>query len=330
MDVATARGAIESAMPGIHLEDLQYLGEGDFCIAFLANREWVFRFARNADGARRIECEAALLPGLANTLSLRIPSVEHIAQDSTTWLPFVCYRHISGAELSRQHLRCLTSSARDKVAKDLARFLDELHSYSIEKARLSGVPEYHYPTRLDEDRKRIVSQTYPLMEPDVRQFCDRVIHEHLESGHLEYRPTLLHDDLSHYHILFDLSATRITGVIDFSDAIIGDPAQDLMYLYDDYGPEFVGLVLANMENPDHRPSLHRVHFYHEWHTLGRLLWAVENRSDGLIMETQRTAEAQGCRRRGFRHARLATSSSDHVHLHLFSQWDTQHCPYLQL
>jgi aminoglycoside 2''-phosphotransferase len=39
-----------------------------------------------------------------------------------------------------------------------------------------------------------------------------------------YHPALLHGDLSPDHILDDATADRLTGIIDFGDACLGDPA----------------------------------------------------------------------------------------------------------
>jgi len=56
------------------------------------------------------------------------------------------------------------------------------------------------------------------------------------------RRVLAHADLGAEHILEDGGA--VTGVIDWTDAAVTDPALDFARLYRDFGPEFLGEVLA--------------------------------------------------------------------------------------
>ena len=69
---------------------------------------------------------------------------------------------------------------------------------------------------------------------------------------------LLHGDLSPDHVLFDRSHQRQSGVIDFSDLTIGDPAWDLLYLYADYGVDFVRRLLRAGALPASPSVLERV------------------------------------------------------------------------
>jgi hypothetical protein len=66
--------------------------------------------------------------------------------------------------------------------------------------------------------------------------------------------------------------------------IIGDPVRDFLYLYEEYGLPFMAQFLDHYPVPDRRSLLARLHFYREWHTALRLLWAVEHRYErGIIL-----------------------------------------------
>jgi aminoglycoside phosphotransferase (APT) family kinase protein len=43
----------------------------------------------------------------------------------------------------------------------------------------------------------------------------------------EYSPTLVHNDIKGEHILVDPQSGRITGILDWADAGIGNPAVDI-------------------------------------------------------------------------------------------------------
>ena len=52
-----------------------------------------------------------------------------------------------------------------------------------------------------------------------------------------------HNDLGAGHVLVDAGASAVTGIIDWSDAAISDPARDLAPIYRDLGPEVFELTL---------------------------------------------------------------------------------------
>ena len=66
-------------------------GKRDFCRAYTVNERWIFRFARNAEGSRSLEREAALLPKLAPVLPLPIPNITHFGHLPDNGFAFVAY-----------------------------------------------------------------------------------------------------------------------------------------------------------------------------------------------------------------------------------------------
>jgi aminoglycoside 2''-phosphotransferase len=87
---------------------------------------------------------------------------------------------------------------------------------------------------------------------------------------------IIHGDLSQDHILFDPETERISGVIDFSDAIISSPLLDFMYLYHAYGEEFLRLLWSYYPVNNPTQILARVGLLHQWYVALRLLWALDH------------------------------------------------------
>jgi aminoglycoside phosphotransferase (APT) family kinase protein len=52
--------------------------------------------------------------------------------------------------------------------------------------------------------------------------------------------TIIHGDLREAHLLIDAKAKRLTGVIDFGDAVVGDPAYDftMLWMLGEWAPSF--------------------------------------------------------------------------------------------
>ena len=74
------------------------------------------------------------------------------------------------------------------------------------------------------------------------------------------RRVVAHADLGAEHILDD--GARLTGVIDWSDAAITDPALDFARLHRDFGPDFLADALdayGGLDNP--RADMDRIAFF---------------------------------------------------------------------
>src|SRR5262249_406641 len=114
-------------------------------------------------------------------------------------------------------------------------------------------------------------------------FCRRIVGEHLgDRRNLDGPVALLHGEVSGDHLLHDPATGRLTGVIDFNGMIIGDPVRDLLYLYEDYGLQFLATLLDSYPMGDRQLLLARLHFFHEWMTALRLLWVVEHGYEGRV------------------------------------------------
>ncbi|MEZ4763391.1 MAG: phosphotransferase [Calditrichia bacterium] len=53
---------------------------------------------------------------------------------------------------------------------------------------------------------------------------------------------MLHCDIAPGHLFFDPKSGHLTGVIDFGDIAIGNPARDFIYIYEDFGESILRLV----------------------------------------------------------------------------------------
>jgi aminoglycoside phosphotransferase (APT) family kinase protein len=82
-----------------------------------------------------------------------------------------------------------------------------------------------------------------------------------------------HNDLGTEHILAD-AAGAVTGVIDWSDAALADPAHDLALLYRDLGPDVFDLTVASYEGHWDGPSRARALFYARCALLDDIAYAV--------------------------------------------------------
>ncbi|HET9496576.1 MAG TPA: phosphotransferase [Chloroflexia bacterium] len=279
---------IEEAFPDFQVDIIEIAGEGDFCLGYTVNGHWLVRLARNAEASRALRVEAALMPRLAPSVNLPVPVIERIAPYRGDLLAAV-HRKIEGVPLTRELYDSLPPGAQQQAVRDLAHFLRSLHDTSLAAAREAGVPSCDYPFCRTEDGITPGSApeqysaaldkllAYPQIDRDTAHFCAGVVRALLRQERDDpAAPAPVHGDLSAEHVLFNVRRERITGVIDFTDVILTDPALDLMYLYSAYGDAFLGELLRHYAPDRSEPLAGRVRLLHRWYAVLRLLWPLEH------------------------------------------------------
>jgi aminoglycoside 2''-phosphotransferase len=253
--------------PDWHVGAIEYLGQGDFCTAYLVDRQWVCRFARHHDAAASLGREACLLPRIAQRFDLRVPDLQHIEADP----PFTAHPLLPGPALTRDRYGALPEAARERCAVQLAIFVHQLHDTDINIPRSCGIPEIDYRRLFGALTPRADRQLYHRIDSAGRRYVETTVGAFVDAEPARSAPVLLHGDLSPDHVLFDPQANTLTGIIDFGDASLGDPAWDLVVVYEDYGLDFLGRFMGHYTSSDRAPLLERM--FRLW-VLAAIEWAV--------------------------------------------------------
>ena len=123
--------------------------------------------------------------------------------------------------------------------------------------------------------------------------------EHLFQGYLdydgsfEYTPALLHADLSGDHIFSTADGWDIAGIIDFGDIRIGDPVYDLMYLYQDYGTEFIDDLVGYFSRKHFANIQPKLQFFNVCNTIEDILhWGLDRGDDRVVREALEKLDEQ--------------------------------------
>jgi aminoglycoside phosphotransferase (APT) family kinase protein len=168
---------------------------------------WVFRFPRRTEVAQVLEQEVELLPKLARGLPVELPRFVHVSREP----PYVLYPLIEGTPLV------------DEDPQGVQAFLGALHSLDAESLPLRQpvwIEEYV------ERCERFARDVLPLLEDDAQgRASDLLAEARTLTG---FEPVPIHADLLPEHLL--CRDGRLAGVIDWSDACIGDPALDYAWL----------------------------------------------------------------------------------------------------
>jgi aminoglycoside phosphotransferase (APT) family kinase protein len=228
---------------GLEAARFREIQEGWDSVVLEVDGQWIIRVPRRPEVREWIRREARLLPEIRSALPVPLPRFEVV--EDTEDVFFVAYRKLPGKPLS---------DPAASLAAELGRFLAALHSFWPSVELLS------HRAPIERFRREVL----PLLEQDERQRAEAMFEERSSRSEL----ALLHADLGPAHILHDGSS--ITGVIDWSDASLGDPALDFAWLLHGTSDAFASSLLdayTHQREPD--PGLReRALFYHRlgpWH-----------------------------------------------------------------
>ncbi|MHA2006911.1 MAG: phosphotransferase family protein [Promethearchaeota archaeon] len=281
-------------IPNLSKNQIKFLYHGTYNV-FEVQSKYIFRipdrFLRNEEGVKLIQKETNILNFLKNHISMPIPIPLFISLSEG--FPFVGYKKIPGISLSRVFAKT-NAFYRQKIADQVATFLNVLHSKPICKkfAELFKISE---PLRGDSYKQywlrrleRLRKVVFPEIKPFEQNWLETIFDEFLSNEiNFNFTPNLIHGDFDTSNILVnpDTNMPEITGIIDFEECSIYDPAYDLQFF--DEGPEFLNTLLLKYEYSAD-PSLHsRIKFLYCRQCIEYLEFGIDHNRKGMIKAGKR-------------------------------------------
>jgi len=279
LDHSNAAKLLSGQLPDEDPSSIEPFGSGDFCLAFRV-RSQVFRVARHAEAAKALQRESCVLPRIAPLLPLPVPRPAYHAPQGCP--PFTVHQEITGESLTRETWEGMPASARERAASDLAAFLRSLHALPIQIGLECGLMQIEATEIAQRLREETANTIQRLLKQETQHQLDQTL-EQWSSQPAAQGPALLHCDIGPGHVLCDPSNLQLTGVIDFGDIVLGDPARDFIYIYEDFGPRLLREVLsryAGQEASKMMPAIRK------WYLLEAISWTMG------MYEEQREADLE--------------------------------------
>ncbi|MDR0139041.1 phosphotransferase [Metabacillus idriensis] len=230
-----AEQLITNDFPKLHPVCAKLLGTGFDNTVFEVNGRYVFRFPRRQIAVDLLQTEERLLPILPD-MGIAIPEPIFSASPGLNYQwPYLGYSYLQGQTPAH-----LTEKQRTDMAIPLARFLRDLHAFPVDQALWAGVKNDTLG-RLDMNKRipmlRETAEKLCRLRPEshhVRQLQSYA--DQLEPIALTSAKCLVHGDLHIRNILVTEDGS-LSGIIDWGDTHIGDPAIDLSAVYSLLPPE---------------------------------------------------------------------------------------------
>lgn len=246
LTLADARAVIGACFPTIDSQELEPLGSGWEFDAFLTADDWVFRFPRRAWIAGLFEPEGRVHELVAPVLApgIAVPKVELMGEPSERFPHrFAGHRFIKGVGADTVD-PILTST----VARDIGAALGAIHSIPEADARRAGVVEMNPD---DKGRREWLEHGLEMasgllgMDPQVDQAVSWIRRLALPLPRYDGPLRFIHGDMGPDHLIVDSKTGQLTGILDWTDSMVGDPARDFAGFVTWRGWEFAEEVLRS-------------------------------------------------------------------------------------
>jgi aminoglycoside phosphotransferase (APT) family kinase protein len=229
---------------------VKLLGSGWEFDAYATVDGWVVRFPRRAESAalfarsqRVLEMVAGFLPG-----GVSVPRVEVLAEPVAGFpYPFAAHRFIPGIPVDEVQNEFLPA-----LARQIAAALGGIHSVPERTARAAGVEP---DDGSEEAANEWIQANLPTrgeardIDPTVARAVKWVEQTRIPAVAFTGPLRFIHQDLSPEHVLADPDTGRLSGIIDWTDTILGDAARDFVFLVAWRGWSFAEEVLRSYPHP---------------------------------------------------------------------------------
>jgi aminoglycoside 2''-phosphotransferase len=199
-----------------------------------------------------------------------VPRDSTLLRDSRGRLLGVAHRYVPGTPLAR--FGAPRGTAREALARDLARFLSRLHAIPLSLAKQAGIETASLGT---STYTPLTKQSLPYLGEITARWLQGKTDAFLAAGGTTKAPRrVIHADISGAHILLD-DQRRLSGVIDFGDVLVADPALDFAGLLNHLTWRDLERVWAHYEGTLDSDVERRVRYYIEVQAIFQVVYGAE-------------------------------------------------------
>jgi aminoglycoside phosphotransferase (APT) family kinase protein len=237
---------VATRLPGYRVDSVVPLGEGLDHVAYEVNGELIVRVGREPDlasRAARVRHEARLLAAVADISPLPVPAPTFTVEEegclAYVKLPGVPLLHLPGPRRAPHG---------PAIAARLGEFLAALHAAPV--SLTAGLVETDATSPAEwrgeaaEAYAAVADHVPAAHRAPIRAFLDA------PPPREGYALAFSHNDLGIEHVLVDPTLWTVTGVLDWSDAAIVDPAYDFGLIHRDLGPAALDAALGGYRTGD--------------------------------------------------------------------------------
>lgn len=250
---------ITGLYPNISTDRIQIFDNGWDYVVFVIDGQKAVRFPRRPDYAKKLPVEVAFLNNFGNQLPVTVPQL--VLHTDENGPPYVTYNFIPGVKFKKIVSDTFSKEELRRIANQIGGFLDKLHSLPIEKAKKLGIKQVESLKTWRDKLEKIRKTVFPHISKAEQDWSISIFENFFKIVPKAPIPlTVIHADIMPEHIIVNSKAHTLSGIIDFGDVEIGDPAYDFAFLAK-YGKDFLNWTYETYSRPKDSAFEIRRQFY---------------------------------------------------------------------
>jgi aminoglycoside phosphotransferase (APT) family kinase protein len=246
LDSGLVSGVVAAQFPELAEAPVRLFGAGWDNELHSVGADWIFRFPKRAERVPWLKREIEITAIAGSALGPAVPRFEHVGAPSDLFpYPFVGYRRLAGVGADHSGVTDLVA-----LSTDIGRLLSKLHR--IDAEQIPATPGGWEKEPWSELRAELTAQAdvvRPLLPPDLLAEAAPYLAGEVTEPPQDGPCRFIHNDICPDHLLVDPATGRLSGLIDFTDAMVGEVVLDFVGLIGIAGYEFIGRVAASYEHP---------------------------------------------------------------------------------
>lgn len=200
---------------GIREALLTVVGEGANGIVLTDGSGLAYKFPKHDLGIHKLKHEIKITGGIAASLSVQVPEYTLVELDRPLGEAYCVYRLLPGEKLTPDIYR----RNRKAMSVQLLRVMDEIHRM---------VPKDSYDKGMDYEAmyQEIQMLLFPYANDSQKREITFRFESYLRNADHTTDICVVHGDLGGSNILCDRASGNITGIIDWAEVAVDDPAVD--------------------------------------------------------------------------------------------------------
>ncbi len=233
MNIENFINTVNTRYPDIKKSRINQITSGQNNFLFSVNDELMFRFPKNDFNMNKLLKEYEFLNKLKDEMLLTIPYTKELVLGKTYKDTYLVYKKIEGKPLRQDIFK--TVDDEKVLAKQLAVFLKKLHSETITEKFDGLLLEVDVLEYWKDMHERFTNKLYEFMTDKSIKEMDQNFNRIFETLRKDFKTTVIHGDFGPSNILYEGQTSKISGIIDFSEMMISDPAYDIASLIGPFG-----------------------------------------------------------------------------------------------
>lgn len=273
-NIRTFREIIAGLYPNINTDRIQIFDDGWDYVVFVIDGQKAIRFPRRSDYVKKLPVEVSFLNHFGNQFPVSVPKLV-LKADEKTGMPYVTYDFIPGVQFKKNVSDAFSKGELHQIANQIGSFLHVLHSLPTEETKRLGVRQAESLETWRNKFEKIRQTVFPHISKDEQNWSISIFENFFETVRKNPMPlTVIHSDIMPEHIIVNPETHTLSGIIDFGDIEIGDPAFDFAFLAK-YGKDFLDWAYESYGLPKDSKFEARRQFYLDRYFLTNLGHSIE-------------------------------------------------------